>query len=130
MLSFDCCKEISDPFLRCPSRRDLKILMTFIIPQSINLLTQVQIHYSITGLSLRYSCTSTHVYCKGWFIMNLQGYMFCKCQSISRNVRSKGIDNCCGLYIRVYFRITLIDLIVNYQIGYIFCGYQHCFMYV
>ena len=43
--------------------------------------------------------------------------MFCKCQSIciSRNVRSKGIDNCCGLYIRVYFRITPIDLIVNYK---------------
>ena len=45
----------------------------------------------------------------------LQGYMFCKCQSISINVRSKGIDNCCGLYIRVYFRITPIDLIVNYK---------------
>ena len=47
--------------------------------------------------------------------MNLKGYMLCKCQSISRNVRSKGIDNCCGLYIRVYFRITPIDLIVNYK---------------
>ena len=28
---------------------------------------------------------------------------------ISRNARSKGIDNCCGLYIRVYFRITPIE---------------------
>ena len=28
---------------------------------------------------------------------------------ISRNERSKGIDNCCGLYIRVYFRITSIE---------------------
>ena len=41
-------------------------------------------------------------------------------ESISRNARSKGIDNCCGLYIRVYFRITpienerrFINLIVN-----------------
>ena len=29
--------------------------------------------------------------------------------TISRNARSKGIDNCCGLYIRVYFRITPIE---------------------
>ena len=29
--------------------------------------------------------------------------------NISRNARSKGIDNCCGLYIRVYFRITPIE---------------------
>ena len=28
---------------------------------------------------------------------------------ISRNARSKGIDTCCGLYIRVYFRITPIE---------------------
>ena len=30
-------------------------------------------------------------------------------QNISRNARSKGIDNCCGLYIHVYFRITPIE---------------------
>ena len=30
-------------------------------------------------------------------------------RNISRNARSKGIDNCCGLYIRVYFRITPIE---------------------
>ena len=30
-------------------------------------------------------------------------------RAISRNARSKGIDNCCGLYIRVYFRITPIE---------------------
>ena len=29
--------------------------------------------------------------------------------NISRNARSKGIDNCCGLYIRVYFRKTPIE---------------------
>ena len=79
MLSFDCCNEISDPFLRCPSRRDLKFLMTFIIPQSILYWTcwrrlrwlQQKSNMSIRMTPARESSISMHDSCRSQVCQNV-----------------------------------------------------------